>query len=80
MFDEATPALDTESARVVRQSIEQWHGEKTLILIAHRLSTVRDADWIDVLAEGRVLESGRHDDLMAQGRLYANMARAQALE
>lgn len=80
VFDEATSALDTESERVVQQSIEKWHGEKTLILIAHRLSTVRTADWIYVLADGRVLESGRHDDLMAQGGLYANMVRAQALE
>lgn len=80
VFDEATSALDTESERVVQQSIEDWHGSKTLILIAHRLSTVRNADWIYVLAEGRVLESGRHDDLMALGGLYANMVRAQALE
>jgi subfamily B ATP-binding cassette protein MsbA len=65
---------------VVQQSIEQWHGEKTLVLIAHRLSTVRNADWIYVLADGRVFESGRHDDLMAQGGLYASMVRAQALE
>jgi ATP-binding cassette, subfamily B, bacterial MsbA len=80
VFDEATSALDTESERAVQQSIEQWHGQKTLILIAHRLSTVRNADRIYVLAEGRVLEAGRHDDLMAQGGLYANMVRAQALE
>ncbi|HRH86623.1 MAG TPA: ABC transporter transmembrane domain-containing protein [Rubrivivax sp.] len=80
VFDEATSALDTESERVVQQSIEDWHGSKTLILIAHRLSTVRNADWIYVLAEGRVLESGRHDDLMALGGLYANMVRAQALD
>ncbi|GIX25913.1 MAG: lipid A export ATP-binding/permease protein MsbA [Caldimonas sp.] len=79
VFDEATSALDTESERIVQQSIEQWHGEKTLILIAHRLSTVRNADIIYVLAEGRVLESGRHDDLMQRNGLYASMVRAQAL-
>ena len=80
VFDEATSALDTESERVVQQSIDAWHGEKTLILIAHRLSTVANADWIYVLADGRVLESGRHEGLMAQGGLYASMVRAQALD
>jgi subfamily B ATP-binding cassette protein MsbA len=80
VFDEATAALDTESERIVQQSIDAWHGEKTLILIAHRLSTVANADWIYVLADGRVLEAGRHDDLMAQGGLYASMVRAQALD
>jgi ATP-binding cassette, subfamily B, bacterial MsbA len=64
----------------VQQSIEQWQGEKTLVLIAHRLSTVRNADCIYVLSEGRVVESGRHDELMGQGGLYAGMVRAQAME
>jgi ATP-binding cassette, subfamily B, bacterial MsbA len=80
VFDEATSALDTESERVVQQSIEQWHGDKTLILIAHRLSTVRRADCIYVLSQGRVAESGRHEDLMAKDGLYAGMVRAQAME
>jgi subfamily B ATP-binding cassette protein MsbA len=80
VFDEATSALDTESERVVQQSIEQWHGDKTLVLIAHRLSTVRRADCIYVLSQGRVAESGKHEDLMARDGLYAGMVRAQAME
>ena len=80
VFDEATSALDTESERIVQQSIEQWHGDKTLVLIAHRLSTVRRADCIYVLSQGRVAESGKHEDLMAKDGLYAGMVRAQAME
>jgi subfamily B ATP-binding cassette protein MsbA len=79
LFDEATSALDTESERTVQQSIEQWHGKKTLILIAHRLSTVRNADRIIVLLDGRVAESGSHSELMAHNGLYTNMVRAQAM-
>ncbi|MCV4698040.1 hypothetical protein OFB92_33520, partial [Escherichia coli] len=70
VFDEATSALDSESERIVQQSIEQWHGEKTLILIAHRLSTVRNADCIYVMSDGRVVESGTHKELMERGGLY----------
>ncbi len=79
VFDEATSALDSESERAVQQSIEQLQGEKTLILIAHRLSTVRNADCIYVMGDGRVLEAGSHDTLIAGNGLYANMVKAQAI-
>ncbi len=77
VFDEATSALDTESERAVQQALEQWQGKKTLILIAHRLSTVRNADCIHVLAQGRLLESGSHADLLAADGAYAAMVQAQ---
>lgn len=80
IFDEATSALDAESERVVQQSIEQLSGDKTIILIAHRLSTVRRADRIFVFNDGRVVESGTHETLIAQGGIYADMVRAQSLE
>jgi len=77
VFDEATSALDTESERAVQQALEQWHGRKTLIVIAHRLSTVRHADSIHVLADGRIIEQGGHEKLMALGTAYAAMVAAQ---
>ncbi|NRT56285.1 ABC transporter transmembrane domain-containing protein [Sphaerotilus uruguayifluvii] len=77
IFDEATSALDAESERVVQQSIEQLSGDKTIILIAHRLSTVRRADRIFVFEDGRVVESGTHAELVLQGGRYAAMVRSQ---
>ena len=78
IFDEATSALDTESEAVVQQSIESLRHSKTMILIAHRLSTVRNADVICVMAEGRILEQGSHDVLMAKQGVYAGMVNLQA--
>jgi ATP-binding cassette, subfamily B, bacterial MsbA len=80
IFDEATSSLDSESEHLVHRSIERWRGRKTLLLVAHRLSTVRHADRIVVLAGGRVVEQGRHDELMARGGLYAGMVATQALK
>ena len=77
VFDEDTSALDGESERAVQQALEQWQGRKTLIVIAHRLSTIRHADCIHVMSQGRVVESGTHDDLLARDGLYAGMVRAQ---
>ncbi|WP_431052093.1 lipid A export permease/ATP-binding protein MsbA [Roseateles sp. L2-2] len=77
IFDEATSALDTESERAVQQALEQWQGRKTLIVIAHRLSTIRRADCIQVMADGQVVESGDHDELVAQGGVYAGMVKVQ---
>lgn len=76
IFDEATSALDAESEYQVRQALERLMEGRTVILIAHRLSTVADADRIYVLGEGRVLEQGSFADLMsAQGAFYSLVER-----
>lgn len=78
IFDEATSALDSESEAVVQRSIEDMRHTKTLILIAHRLSTVRNADRIYAMADGRVVESGSHEELIERGGVYASMVRLQS--
>jgi subfamily B ATP-binding cassette protein MsbA len=80
IFDEATSALDAESEQVVQQSIEQLTGNKTIILIAHRLSTVRRADCLYVFSDGKIVESGTHEELIARKGVYASMVKAQSLE
>jgi subfamily B ATP-binding cassette protein MsbA len=73
ILDEATSALDTESERLVQEAIERLMGGRTVLVIAHRLATVRSADRIVVLDEGRVVESGSHAQLHAQGGLYRRL-------
>ncbi len=80
LLDEATSALDTESEAKVQQALERLMAGRTTLLIAHRLSTVRRADMIYVIDRGRVVETGTHDSLSAQGGLYARLARSQDLE
>jgi ATP-binding cassette subfamily B protein len=77
LLDEATSALDAQSERLVQQALERLMAERTTIVIAHRLATVRAADRIVVMDEGRIVEEGRHSDLAAQGGLYAHLANLQ---
>lgn len=73
IFDEATSALDNESERVVQQALENLTKSCTTIVIAHRLSTVENADKIVVMDGGKVIESGKHEELLAKGGLYTRL-------
>jgi ATP-binding cassette subfamily B protein len=77
LLDEATSALDAESEQSIRKSIEALKGEMTILVIAHRLSTVRQADRILVFEQGRVIGSGTHDQLLNDSELYARFADIQ---
>src|SRR6201992_4234185 len=77
VLDEPTPALDTESEHLVIEALRRLMKGRTVIMIAHRLSTLIDADKIIVLKDGMVVEEGAHDALIAHGGVYANLHRAQ---
>ena len=80
LLDEATSALDAESEAQVQAALSRLMEGRTTLLIAHRLSTVRNADRIYVLDQGRIVDAGTHDDLVAAGGLYARLAGAPDLE
>ncbi|MBO9696018.1 MAG: ATP-binding cassette domain-containing protein [Sphingopyxis sp.] len=77
LLDEATSALDAESEKLVQDALETLMTDRTTIVIAHRLATVRAADRIIVMDDGRIVEEGRHDALVAADGLYARLARLQ---
>ncbi len=80
LLDEATSALDAESERLVQQAVEKLSEGRTTLIVAHRLATVKKADRILVFEAGRIVAEGSHADLVAQGGLYARLARLQFTE
>ena len=77
IFDEATSALDNDSERSVQESLETLTDHRTTLIIAHRLSTVRNAGRIVVLTESGIDEQGTHEELLALGGTYANLYNVQ---
>ena len=77
ILDEATSALDTESEKLVQDALTKLLKGRTSVVIAHRLSTIMNADRIFVIDEGRIVEEGKHDDLIAKGGVYAKLVELQ---
>ena len=80
ILDEATSALDTESERYIQMALQKLMKNRTTLVIAHRLSTIEHADLIVVMDEGRIIETGQHQDLLAKGDFYAKLYRMQFKE
>jgi ATP-binding cassette subfamily B protein len=78
ILDEATASVDNETEAAIQRSLDQITAERTTLVIAHRLSTVRHADRIVVMEQGRIVEAGQHDQLVQAGGAYANLWRVQA--
>jgi subfamily B ATP-binding cassette protein MsbA len=80
ILDEATSSLDTESERLVQDALNHLMVDRTSVVIAHRLSTVRHADEIIVLHKGRIAERGKHNDLMLNNGIYRKLIELQEVK
>ena len=77
ILDEATSSIDTRTELKIQDAFSRMMRGRTSFIVAHRLSTVRDADLILVMRDGRVIEQGRHADLLAKGGFYAKLYNSQ---
>ena len=80
ILDEATSALDTESEKLVQDALTKVLKGRTSVVIAHRLSTIMNADKIIVIDDGRIVEQGRHEELLAKGGVYAKLVELQSVK
>ena len=80
ILDEATASIDTLTEALIQAALERLLAQRTSLVIAHRLGTVRHADLICVLQDGQIVARGRHDDLLAQGGLYRQLYEQQFLQ
>jgi len=80
VLDDALSMVDAQTERLILDRLRHFIHERTTILVAHRITTVREADLICVVDDGRLVEVGDHDTLVARGGLYADLFRQQALE
>ena len=80
ILDEATASVDTQTERLIQEALDRLMSQRTSFVIAHRLSTVRNADQILVMDRGKIVERGQHDALVAQGGIYARLVQHSSLD